>query len=708
MASSFRTSLDSDRILTVTFDLPDKPVNILSSHVLKELEELIGQISRDFPRGVIFTSIKPRSFVAGADIVEMQKMNRPQLDAYLALGQSIFDRMSRLHMPTAAAINGDALGGGLELALACGWRIAADERSIQIGLPEARLGLVPGFGGTVRLSRLIGLGPALDMIMQAQTVPPREALKLGIVDEVVPRDGLVSAARQLLLSKPLDHPNSRIDRSVDPVPQERNQILDEAEYKAEQRWHGQYPAPVRLIGVIRKGFEHGHEAALAAERKALTELIEGPVGRNLMRLFFLRQGAKKVAAEQAGAPPLAVKRAAVIGGGTMGSGIAHGLIRAGIDVHLIEANNVLANAASARVRKLLADDLASGRIDEAESQRAGAMLHVQDHWRGIELADMVIEAVAEDMNVKREVFTRLDREARKDAILASNTSSLSLTTLAACTSRPQSVMGMHFFNPVPKMPLLEIVRTAKSSPQAIATGVALGARLGKAPFIANDAPGFVVNGVLIPYFSEALHLIEEGVPIDVIDRAMLAWGWPMGPLILMDHIGLDVCVGIFKAMAPSRGPRIALPRGLEEGIQRGWLGRKSGRGFYVYDPNAPKGTPPSVNQEIVGLLVAARSVPIPTEDQIQWRLMLIMANEAAYVLGDHVVDSPDSIDLAVLLGLGMGSFRGGLLQWCDSVGTRETAQRLTELAKSHGPRFTPAPLLADLAKGNRPFSDLRR
>jgi 3-hydroxyacyl-CoA dehydrogenase/enoyl-CoA hydratase/3-hydroxybutyryl-CoA epimerase len=703
MPSTLRTSTDSDRVLTVTLDLPEKPVNILSSAALKELNELVDHIEHDKLRAVIFTSIKPRSFAAGADLAEMRGMNRAQLDACLALGQSVFDRFARLQIPTAAAINGDALGGGLELALACGCRVAADDRSIQIGLPEVKLGLVPAFGGTVRLPWLIGLAPALDLMSTGRTVPPAEALRLGILDELAARESLLAAARRLVLAKPRSNCNQRPERN--PIsPQERNQILDQAEYEAEQRSSGHYPAPGRLISVIRSNYEHGVERAQAAERKALVDLLEGETGRNLVRLFFMRQSAKKVAAAQVPASPLPVRRAAVIGGGTMGSGIAHGLVRAGIDVQLIETSDELAAAASARVRKVLADDVAAARIDPAESQRAGAMLHAQSDWRGIELADIVIEAVAEDMTIKRDVFARLGRETRSEAILASNTSSLSIAALSAETSRPASVIGMHFFNPVPKMLLLEIVRTPQTSAAVLATAIDLGARLGKAPILVRDAPGFVVNGLLIPYLAEALRLVAEGAAIEAIDGAIVTWGMPMGPLTLMDHIGLDVCVGIFKVMAPSRGSRVVLPRVLEDAIQKGWLGRKSGRGFYLYD-DAYRSFP--VNQELRDLLVRHPTTP-PTEVQLELRPMLMMANEAVRVLEDQVTDSAEAIDLAVLLGLGMGQFRGGILRWVDFVGADKVVAMLNEQAKSHGPRFAPAQLLVELAKSRQLVSEYKR
>jgi 3-hydroxyacyl-CoA dehydrogenase / enoyl-CoA hydratase / 3-hydroxybutyryl-CoA epimerase len=705
MPATLRTSTDSDRVMTITLDLPDRPVNILSSPVLRELDELIARIELEKPRAVMFTSIKPRSFVAGADLSEMRAMTRPQLDAYLALGQTIFGRIAQLAIPTVAAINGDALGGGLELALACGCRVAADDRAIQLGLTEVKLGLVPGFGGTVRLPRLIGLAPALAMMGAGQTIPPREAMRLGLVDEIAPREALLGTARRLVLARPRNQCNQRPER--DPVsPQERNHLLDQAEYDAEQRSQGRYPAAARLVDVIRSAYEHGIDRALVAERKALLDLLEGETGRNLVRNFFMRQSARKVAAAQVAANPSSVRRAAVIGGGTMGSGIAHGLIRAGIDVHLIEASDALASAASGRVRKVLADDVAAGRLDDVESQRAGALLHVQSDWRGIELADIVIEAVAEDMNIKRDVFARLNREARPDAVLASNTSSLSIAALAECTTRRESVIGMHFFNPVPKMPLLEIVRTKQSSGPALATVVALGARLGKAPILVNDAPGFVVNGLLIPYLSEALRVIAEGAPLDAIDRAIVNWGMPMGPVTLIDHIGLDVCVGIFKVMAPSRGARVILPRAMEQAIQNGWLGRKAGRGLYVYDPTQ-KHAPPPVNHELVGLLLQHPATP-PAEEQLEWRPMLMMANEAVRVLEDHVTDSAEAIDLAVLLGLGMGQFRGGILRWVDSVGADKIVARLNELAKTLGPRFAPSPLLVELAKSKRLVSEYKR
>ncbi len=707
MASTLRTSTDAERVMTVWLDLPDKPVNILTSQALAELDELVAGITSVRPRAVIFASAKPRSFLAGADLVEVQRMTRPQLDAYLTLGQSVFGRISRLSMPVAALIAGDALGGGLELALWCGYRLAADDRSITIGLPEVKLGLVPGFGGTVRLPRLIGLAPALGLMTSGQTVSPKEALRLGIVDEVVPREALFAAAKRLLLSRPKDRPNLRPDRSAGDSPQDRNRLLDEVEYDIERKTRGNYPAPQQLVDVVRASFQHGEEAALLAERKALISLLESETGRNLARVFFLRQGARKRAAEQAGAAPLPVRLAAVLGGGTMGSGIAHALIRAGIDVHLVEINAPLADAAGGRVRKILDEDVAAGRIEQVDLQRDLALLHLETDWQAIPEADLVIEAVAENQAIKQAVFTSLGRQARSDAVLASNTSSLRIGELGEAASRPARVIGIHFFNPVPKMALVEIVRSKASEAAAVATGVALAARLGKSPIVVNDAPGFIVNRILMPYLSESLRLAGEGVAIEAIDQAMRDWGMPMGPFALIDQIGIDVLAGIFNVLSPQLGARVVLPRAIVEAQARGWLGRKSDRGLYVYDPKQPRQSQPPVNRELLSLL-CEETVPAPASDEIQRRLIFTMINEAARVLEERVTDSAEAIDLASLLGLGMAPFRGGLIRYADSLGTPQLVSQLRDLAMTLGPRFAPAPLLVELAKSKRSISEGRR
>ena len=701
-----RTSVDADGVMTVTFDAPGKGVNTINGQLLQDLTAAVEQAEREKPKGVIFASAKDGCFIAGADLFEIRKMagDVQRMTGFLADGQSLWNRIEKLPMPTVAAINGDSLGGGFELALACTYRVAADDGSINIGLPEVKVGILPGWGGTTRLPRLVGLRKALPLLLAGKALPPKKARKAGLVDETVRPEALLSAAKRLVLSGKA--PNRKlplVDRLTAAAPL-RNIVIDKATKQTLEQTHGNYPAPMQILRVVKVGLEQGFEAGLAEERKGLRELIDQPASQNLMRLFFLKQGLKKsVAAQLNGARPAEVTHAAVIGGGTMGAGIVHSLARAGVNVRLVEVNEKAAAAALGRVKKMLDDDVYSGRLSALEAKHAFARVSPTTDWTGLNLADVVIEAVAETMDVKREVFGKLDKLCRPDAVLASNTSSLSIAEMADATTRPGRVVGMHFFNPVPKMPLLEVVRAQKSEDGALATAVALGSRMGKVPILVKDAPGFLVNRVLIPYLAEAIVMATEGAPIPLVDEVMKKWGMPMGPFELLDEIGLDIGAHVLKSLGSKLDPPLEPSPQMARALEKGWLGKKSGKGFYVYD-GKKKSAKLELNHEMASLISGGKVAPELSDAHIQWRLVLPMVNEAARLLAEGVTDSADTVDLATVLGTGFAPFRGGLAKFADSVGMDQVLVRLEELAAKHGPRFNPAAAIKPLAAGRQPMS----
>ena len=704
-----RTTTDSDGIVTVWFDQPGKSINSITQQFITELSEVVSELERQSPKGIIFASAKNHSFIVGADLFEISAMPIEGCTKFLAEGQALYNRIEKLLAPTAAAINGDCLGGGMELALACDHRVAADDGSISVGLPELKIGILPGWGGTVRLPRLIGLRKALPLLLTGKTLAPKKARKLGMIDETVRPEALMAAAKRLVLSGKPHRKLPLIDRLAVRGPI-RKCILAAAHAKTMAMSYGNYPAPLKVLEITRANYESGMAAGLEGERKALCELMETESCRNLMRLFFLRHAAKRSLSKQVRAKPLDVKYAAVIGGGTMGAGIVHSLIRAGIQLRLVEVNEKAASAALGRVRRMLDDDISSGRLSPLEARHAFNRVCPTTEWTGLRLADVVIEAVVETMDAKREVFAKLDHLTRPDAILASNTSSLSVTEMAQATSRPHRVVGLHFFNPVPKMPLVEVVRTADSDDEALATAVALTARLGKTPVLVADAPGFLVNRVLIPYLAESLVLAQEGADIVSVDDAMKRWGMPMGPFELLDEIGLDIAAHVLKSLGDRMDPPLKLPLLVGEAIGRGWLGKKSGQGFYVYGRKR-KLKKPQVNEALAELLTAGADPSRQSEltaEQIQWRLVLPMVNEAARLLEEGVTDSADLVDLATVLGLGFAPFRGGLARFADSVGAETIVAKLQELAARYGARFAPAEVLKRLAREHRPLGDAAR
>ena len=694
-----RMTTDADGVVTVWLDAPGKSVNSIGTRFVAELTEAIDILekTKPTPKGVIFASAKEGNFIAGADLYEIrdvaQSGDPDGVTKFLANGQALYTRIAALPFPSVVAINGDCLGGGFELALACTYRVAADDGSINIGLPETKIGILPAWGGTVRLPQLVGIRNALPLILQGKALPPKKAKKAGLIDEVVRPEALQAAAKRVLL-KGLSRPRKLplIDRVLHSGPV-RRRLLNTIEAKTMEQTYGNYPAANQVIQVVRDTFDHGNTAGLDSERRAVRDLMASPACQNLMRLFFLRQGGKKAIANQVKAKPVEVKYAAVIGGGTMGAGIAYALARSGVQVRLVEVNAKAAAAAVGRVRKMFDDDMYSGRLSALEARHAFNRVSPTTEWTGLGLADLVIEAVAESMDVKREVFAKLDKLTRPDCVLASNTSSLSVTEMAAATTRPNRVVGLHFFNPVPKMPLVEVVRTPHSDDQSLANAVGVSLKIGKTPVLTKDAPGFLVNRVLIPYLYEALVMASEGVSITEIDLALKKWGMPMGPFELLDEIGLDIGSHVLKSLGGKLNPPLESPAGMGKALERGWLGKKSGTGFYVHGDGKKKGKKakdPVVNAEMVALLAAGKAPPQVSEEDIQWRLVLPMVNEAAKLLAERVVDSADTVDLATVFGIGFAPFRGGLVRYATSVGSEQLVARMEALAAKHGPRFEPA------------------
>jgi 3-hydroxyacyl-CoA dehydrogenase/enoyl-CoA hydratase/3-hydroxybutyryl-CoA epimerase len=710
MEPAIRTSTDPDNILTILLDVPGKPVNTCTPQLLAELSAVVDLLVQSKPAGVIIASAKARSFNAGADLFTIRDMDPEQKKAYLTQGQALFERIARLPMPTVAAINGDCLGGGFELALACTYRVAVDDGSITIGLPEVKLGLIPAWRGATRLPRMIGLTRALPILLAGKTMPPRKAKSSGLVDEVVRPEALRAAAKRLVMSRRQPQRPSLAQRLCAGLSPVRNRILATARRQTVERTFDNYPAPLRVLDVVKTGYEQGQAAGLAAEREALLQLTQTQATQNLLRLFFLRQGAKRRAADQLKAKPSEINHAAVIGGGTMGAGIVHALVRASIPVRLVEVTPAAVSAAIGRIRKLLDEDVSAGRLDKLGARHAFNRVSPTTEWTGLDLADLVVEAVVETMDAKRDVFARLDKLTRPDAVLATNTSSLRVAEIAKAVNQRGRVIGLHFFNPVNKMPLVEIVRGPESHDAALATGVALATRIGKTPVLVADAPGFLVNRLLIPHLLEALAMATEGAPIVLVDEAMKRWGMPMGPFELLDEIGLDVGVHALKSLSQVQADGLSLPAAVEQAVAKGWLGRKSGKGFYIHEKTRKRGkeAKPQLNGEMARLIApkvdstgtaAVTSVP----EEIQWRLVLPMVNEAARALSKGITDSADDIDLATVLGLGFAPFRGGLAKFAEDAELEPIVHRLEELAARHGPRFTPADLLRDMARDQSLF-----
>ncbi len=707
MVTTLHTETDEHGVLTVRFDQAEKSTNTLSPTSLGELEALIESLTKSDngsqPTGVVFTSAKPDSFLAGADLFELARMDTEATERFIEQGQRVINLISRLPMVTVAAINGHCLGGGLELALACTWRVAADRGSINIGLPEIKLGIIPAWGGTTRLTRMLGPGRALPLLLSGATMSPRRARKAQFVDDVVRPEALAAAARRwagVSLPRRGSALVARHGRALAPW---SAAVCAVARRRAAAKTFGNYPAVDALIDTASTACRRGVDAGLRAERQAVSRLAQTDACRNLMRLFFLRHDAQKSVRhllEQDGSGSSAqIQHAAVIGGGTMGAEIAHSLARSGIAVRLVEINADAVGAALRRIRKSLDHDVKSCRISPLQAQQAMDRVSPTSHYTGLRRADLVIEAVAETMSVKRKVFEELDRQTRLDAVLASNTSSLSIRRIAEATDCPGRVIGLHFFNPVAKMPLVEVVHSRHSDERVLAAGAELAMRLGKTPILVADGPGFLVNRVLIPYLAEAMVLASQGVSIEMIDHAMKAWGMPMGPFELLDQVGLDVTGHILESLRATLGDHIVVPDGIDQVIERGWLGRKTGRGFYVYRRRGR----PQVHRELLELISNGREATTTDAIDIDRRLVLPMVNEAARLLDEGVTHSTATIDLATVLGLGLAPFRGGLIRFAETYGLASLVADLQNLAEEHGPRFAPVDSLIHVADSRLPL-----
>jgi len=705
-------------------------VNLLGAETVALLEILVGQAAEKPLRGLVVASALPGTFVAGADVNEFRALRSFQ-DAENASrrGQRLFETIEHLPFPVVAAIGGACLGGGTELALACHYRVAADDARVEIGLPEVRLGIVPGWGGTQRLPLLVGLGPALDMILNGRSVGARVALKLGLVDEVVPAERLIAAAEGVVdeaaagRRRPLRALAGHALARWNPI---RAATTALACRVARRRLAGRvdernYPAPYLAIEAIAHGLRHGRAEGLAFEAEAIGHLAAGPTSRGLVALFLMQQAARRDPV--VAAPPRRVEAAAVIGAGAMGGGIARALAKAGIPVRLKDVDPAALGRGMAAAAALEEYELRKRRITRLEMDRRLDRILPTLDYTGFRRAGIVIEAVVESLNVKHQVLRDLEAILPEGFIFATNTSSLPIGSIAAPARRPDDVVGLHFFNPVHRMPLIEVVRGARTSDRAVATAVELAKRIGKTPVVVGDAPGFLVNRILMAYLGEALLMLEEGARIDDLDQALLAFGMPMGPFALLDQIGIDVAAHVAAVLQDAfadRAPKSSILGALRE---RGWLGRKTGRGFYLHgggDQGGDRGgdhggdrggegkagdggrPPRHVNAAAYGLVAGAggRRTSAATAES---RLLLPMINEAVRCLEDGIVRTPAEVDLAMVLGTGFPPFRGGLLRHADALGLVAVTQGLSLMAERLGPRFQPARSLDDMARAGRRF-----
>lgn len=676
-----------DGIAVVRFDRPGSSVNVLDTDTLRTLAEIVGELHHRSLRGVIFESAKPAVFIAGADLRELA--GTQDRAALVDLGQQTFGRLAALPCVTVSAIHGACAGGGLEMALACDYRVSSDARSTRIGLPEVNLGLIPAWGGSTRLPRLLGLPRALEVILGANLMPASKALRLGLVDAVCPRERLGLLARRFAAK---GKPN-RNRRHLAWVPAWQA-VAALARKTVLKKTRGHYPAPLSAIEVVSKACVRSVPDSLAAEKEVILRLADSDASGNLIRIFFLQDRAKHLPAPKAES----IGRTAVIGSGVMGSGIAQWFAARGREVLL---------------RDIGADELAEGlqRAEKlfSEAQRRGLLSRSEvragmDRIVPVEIAvqmksiDLIVEAASEKMTLKKAIFTDLEERARPEAILATNTSALSVTEISRSLRHPERVVGLHFFNPVHRMKLVEVARGEFSSDVAVDTAVAFVQRIGKLPVVVRDQPGFLVNRILLPYLLEAVRLFAAGADVEALDESMLDFGMPMGPLRLLDEVGLDVAADVGETLCAAFPDRMQAPGVFAQLLDAGFKGKKSGRGFYEYR----KGRVAGVNRFALGLREAEDKAACARE-QLQERMVLVMINEAARCLEERIVDNPGDVDFAMIMGTGFAPFRGGPLRYADSVGIARVTESLQRLGRSRERQFIPCERLVEMARQNQKF-----
>lgn len=697
-------------VAVITLDREGENHNTLSSDALESIEATLAKSFADPDiRGIVIESAKPDSFIVGADVEELQAFTRTEQPLQLSRRAHRMIRSVRAQRkPTVAAIHGPALGGGLELALACSYRIAARDAGTHFGLPEVLLGLIPGGGGTQLLPRLIGMQQALPIMLTGKNVYPEPALRMGLVDALTHRAGLrqaaIEAAGRLADGSlaPKGDVRSLAEKALESTTTTRRIIYRKAREQVHRETRGNLPAPLRLLDVVEVGMEDGLEKGLHAEASAFSELALSDVSKELVYLFFAQRRAQRNPWENDALP---VNSIGILGGGLMGGGIAALSAERGLDVVLKDVS--LAAAASA---KRITYERASHKLKKraiSGFDRDGITERVRPvpDYDGLAYADLVIEAVPEDIAIKHDVLAATERVVREACVIASNTSSIPITRIAEGSKRPERILGMHYFSPVPQVPLLEVIRTPMNSDEVVATAVAAGLKQGKTVIVVNDGPGFYTTRILAMYMNEALLLLDEGSDIPSIDAAMKDFGFPMGPYELFDMVGIDVAAKIQAVLADfvtERGITSSDRASALAGI--GIKGRKSNRGFYNYDRKREGDRPnkSGVNENVYAYFGGTDRAEIDTGD-VQERLALIMINEAVLCLEEGVLNSPVDGDVGAVFGLGFPPFLGGPFRYIDRVGVAQFIERLETLRGRYGEQFRPASTLVDMAVDDRRF-----
>ncbi|WP_318377439.1 fatty acid oxidation complex subunit alpha FadJ [Enterobacter sp.] len=703
MTTAFSLTVRPDQIAVVTIDVPGEKMNTLKAEFGVQVRAILKQIreNKDL-RGVVFISAKKDNFVAGADIHMIDRCKTAKDAEELARqGQQVMAEIHALTIPVIAAIHGACLGGGLELALACHGRVCTDDPKTQLGLPEVQLGLLPGSGGTQRLPRLIGVSTALEMILTGKMLRPRQARKVGLVDDVVPVSILLDAAVELAKKGKPTGRRLPVRERIMAGPLGRTLLFRMVEKKTQQKTHGNYPAAPRILDVVQTGLAQGRSSGYEAEARAFGELAMTPQSRALRHIFFTSTDIKKDPGSAVEPAPL--RAVGILGGGLMGGGIAYVTASKGkLPVRIKDIKPAGINHALQYSWQQLDKKVRRRHIRPQERDNDMALISGTTDYRGFAGRDIVIEAVFEDLALKQQMVAEVEQHCSPQTIFASNTSSLPIGDIAAKAARPENIIGLHFFSPVEKMPLVEVIAHAQTSERTIATTVMLAKKQGKTPIVVADKAGFYVNRILAPYINEAMRMLTEGEQVEHIDRALVKFGFPVGPIQLLDEVGIDTGTKIIPVLESAYGERFSAPAKVISAILNDdRKGRKNGRGFYLYGAKG-RTSKKQVDPAIYPLIGASGNAKL-SADQIAERCVMMMLNEAARCLDESVIRSARDGDIGAVFGIGFPPFLGGPFRYMDTRGAGNIVATLERLATQYGPRFTPCEYLLQMAAQGETF-----
>ncbi|WP_186176032.1 fatty acid oxidation complex subunit alpha FadJ [Vibrio jasicida] len=697
---AFSLKIDEQNIAWLAIDVPNEKMNTLQAAFADEMKEIFAQLKdTNGVKGMIIHSLKPDNFVAGADVRMLEACTTAsEAEALAKQGQDLFQQLSELPYPVVAAIHGPCLGGGLELALACDYRVCTDSDKTRLGLPEVQLGLLPGSGGTQRLPRLIGLLPSLDLILTGKQLRAKKAKKLSVVDACVPETVLLDVAKMHVEKgkKKGKQKQSTKEKLMSGSGLGRKFVFEQAAKKTNEKTRGNYPATVAILEVIQHGLEKGFAQGQELEAKRFSELVMSSESKALRSIFFATTEMKKENGTEA--EPASVGRVGVLGGGLMGAGISHvSVAKAKVPVRIKDvSNDGVLNALNYNYK--LFDKQRKRRI----ISKAGLQAKMLQLSGGIDFTsfnhiDVVIEAVFEDLDLKQTMVADIEANAKLDTIFATNTSSLPIHKIAEKAERPENIVGLHYFSPVEKMPLVEVIPHETTSDETISTVVALAKKQGKTPIVVKDKAGFYVNRILAPYMNEAAHILLANEPIEQLDNALLDFGFPVGPITLLDEVGVDIGAKIMPILVNELGERFKGPDVFETLLNDGRKGRKSGKGFYTY-----KGKKKEVDKSVYKLLNLTPESKLSDND-IALRCVLPMLNEAVRCLDDGIIRSPRDGDIGAIFGIGFPPFLGGPFRYMDQFGLKELVEKMNEFASKYGDRYAPCDGLLTRAGENRNF-----